>query len=61
MGTTGTVTVTFDLTNGNGTFAKDASTAFSAAGATAGDGIAIDSVRVMDDMQNVIGGGGVPD
>ena len=59
MGTTGSVTVTFDLTNGNGTFAKDATGAFSAAGATLGDGITIDSVRVIDSMQNVIGGGGV--
>ena len=59
MGTTGAVTVTFDLKNGNGSFAKDASTAFSAAGATPGDGIAIDDVRVIDNMANVIGGGGV--
>jgi hypothetical protein len=59
MGTTGAVTVTLNLKNGNGTFAQDASSAFSAAGVTAGDGIAIDSVRVMDNMSNTIGGGGV--
>jgi hypothetical protein len=59
MGTTGTVTVTVNLTNGNGTFAQDASSAFSAAGVTPGDGIAIDSVRVSDNMGNTIGGGGV--
>ncbi len=61
MGTNGSITVSFNLTNGNASFSQDATAAFSAAGATTGDGIAIDGVRVMDNMMNVIGGGGVVD
>jgi hypothetical protein len=44
----GSITVSFDLTNRNARFSKDATAAFSAAGVTPGDGIAIDSVRVID-------------
>ncbi|MBI3769734.1 MAG: hypothetical protein HY271_14770 [Deltaproteobacteria bacterium] len=57
--TTGTVTVSFDLKNGNGGFAADVSGDPVLIGATLGDGVAINAVRVKDGSGTVIGTGGV--
>jgi hypothetical protein len=56
---TGTVTVSFDLKNGNGGASADVSTNVVFTGATTGDGVGIDAVRVKDGSGTVIGRGGV--
>jgi hypothetical protein len=55
----GTVTVSFDVKNGNGTFAADISADPALAGAVLGNGIAVNAVRVKDGSGTVIGAGGV--
>lgn len=55
----GTVTVSFDVNNGNGKFAADLSTDPTLVGAVAGDGVAINGVRVKDSNGTVLGIGGV--
>jgi hypothetical protein len=57
----GTVTLSFDLTNGNGKFAQDITSdpVFSGAvPAVVGDGVAVTGVRVKDSGGTVIGVGG---
>ena len=44
----GTITVSFDVKNGNGTFAADVSGDPVFAGATLGDGVAVTAIRVKD-------------
>ncbi len=56
--TSGTVTVAFDVTNGNGSFAEDLSTNPLFAGTTSGDGVAVTAVRVKDSGGTVRGVGG---
>ena len=55
----GTVTVSFDLKNGNGNFVTSISGDPALAGATVGDGVAVNAVRVKDSTGTVIGTGGV--
>jgi hypothetical protein len=55
---TSTVVVSFDLKNGNGKFSTDLSSDPAIDGATAGDGVAVEAVRVKDAAGNVIGHGG---
>ncbi len=57
--TSGTVTVSLDPKNGNGTFAADISGDPVLAGAALGDGIAVNAVRVKDSGGTVIGNGGI--
>lgn len=54
----GTVTVFFDLNNGNGKFAADLSTDPVISAAAAGDGIAVNAVRVKDASSTLFGVGG---
>jgi hypothetical protein len=53
-----TVTVSFNLKNGNGTFVKDLSTDPVLSAAGVGDGVAVTAVRVKDNASTVIGHGG---
>ncbi len=55
---TGTISVAFDLKNGNGKFAADISADPAFAGATLGDGVAVGAVRVKDSTGTVLGVGG---
>ena len=55
----GTLTVSVNLTNGNGTFAADESSATVFTGAMTGAGVAVNGVRVKDSTGTVIGSGGV--
>lgn len=55
----GTTVVSFDVKNGNGTFAADLTADPTLAGAVAGDGVAINGVRVKDPNGTVLGVGGV--
>jgi len=55
----GTVIVSFDLKNGNGTFALSITGDPALAGAAVGDGVAVNAVRVKDSTGTVIGVGGV--
>jgi hypothetical protein len=55
---TGTVTVAFDLDNGNGKFAADISGDAVFTGAMLGDGVSVLGVRVKDSSGTVIGTGG---
>ncbi|MBI3767947.1 MAG: hypothetical protein HY271_05545 [Deltaproteobacteria bacterium] len=57
--TSGTIAVSFDLKNGNGTFAAAVSGDPALAGAVVGEGIAVTAVRVKDSGGTVIGNGGV--
>ena len=54
----GTVTVKFDLKNGNGKFAANLSSDPVFAGAVVGDGVAITAIRVKDSAGTVLGVGG---
>jgi len=54
----GTVSVSFDLTNGNGTFSADISSNPVFTGAMLGDGVSVLAVRVKDNTPAVIGTGG---
>jgi hypothetical protein len=54
----GTVTLSFDLTNGNGKFAADLTTDTVFMNAVVGDGVAVTAVRVKDSGGAVIGPGG---
>jgi hypothetical protein len=54
----GTVTVKFDLNNGNGKFAADLSGDPVFVGATLGDGVAVTAIRVKDSAGTVLGVGG---
>ena len=56
--TAGTVTVRFDLNNGNGKFAVDLSGDPVFTGALLGDGVAVNAVRVKDSAGALIGNGG---
>ena len=53
-----TVTVHFDLKNGNGDFKVDLSTDPVLSAAAAGDGVAVDAVRVKNSAGTLIGVGG---
>jgi hypothetical protein len=57
--TSGTVTVPFDLKNGNGKFAADVTGDPVFAGAVLGDGVAVTAIRVKDRAGAVLGVGGV--
>lgn len=57
--TSGTVTVPFDLNNGNGNFAADLTTDPVFTGASLGDGVAVTGVRVKDSAGTVLGNGGI--
>jgi len=57
--TSGTVTVPFDLNNGNGKFAADITADPVFAGASLGDGVAVTGVRVKDSAGAVLGNGGI--
>jgi hypothetical protein len=54
----GTVTVPFDVKNGNGKFDEDLTADPAFAGATSGDGVAVTAVRVKDGTGTVLGVGG---
>jgi len=54
----GTITVSFDVKNGNGTFAADVSGDPVFAGAVLGDGVAVTGIRVKDSSATVLGVGG---
>jgi len=54
----GTVTESFDLTNGNGKFSADLTADPVFMGAVSGDGVAVREVRVKDSNGAVIGYGG---
>ncbi len=54
----GTVTVSFDVKNGNGKFAADLTGDPALVGAVSGDGVNVGAVRVKDSSGTVIGGGG---
>ena len=54
----GTVTVPFDLTNGNGGFSADLTGDPALAGGASGDGVAVTGVRVKDSMGTLLGVGG---
>jgi hypothetical protein len=56
---TGTVSVSFDLKNGNGNFAADVSGDAVFSGAATGAGVAVNAVRVKDAGGTVIGRGGI--
>lgn len=57
--TSATISISFDLKNGNGKFQEDISGDAVFAGATSGDAVAIEAVRVLDANGTVIGVGGV--
>jgi len=56
--TSGTVTVPFDLKNGNGKFAVDLTNDPVFAGAVLGNGVAVNAIRVKDSTGTVLGVGG---
>ena len=55
----GTVTASFDVKNGNGTYAADLTSDPVFTGAMLGDGVSVLGVRVKDNTATVIGTGGV--
>jgi len=55
----GTISIPFDVKNGNGKFAADIGADPVFAGAAVGDGVAIEAVRVLDPNGAIIGVGGV--
>ena len=55
----GTVTVPFDLNNGNGKFSADLSGDPVFVGAVLGDGVAVTAIRLKDGAGTVIGVGGI--
>jgi len=57
--TSGTVTVPFDLKNGNGKFAADLTNDAVFTNAVRGDGVAVTAIRVKDSTGTVLGVGGV--
>jgi hypothetical protein len=56
--TTGTVSVAFDLKNGNGKFQANLTGNPALAGGMSGDGVAVNGVRVKDSSGTVLGVGG---
>lgn len=56
--TTGTVTVAFDLKNGNGKFSTSLSGNPALTGGMSGDGVAVNGVRVKDSTGMLLGVGG---
>jgi hypothetical protein len=57
-GSSGTITISFDVKNGNGTFKADISADPVLSGAAIGDGVAVNGVRVKDSSGTVLGTGG---